>query len=519
MLNAQCSTPIILRSGMNSPMRKILLWVVGIVVLVFVCAAVIVYWFFSGDGLRQAIEQQATSWLGQPVTIARARAGIFPRTSIRLGDIRVGNPVRLTLGDVDVSTDFRELLSRRIQDATVTVSNSRIELPLPSAPPTTPGASDTGTAPSGSGAGSVEIVSVRTIALDDVVLVSRGKEIRVSANAALAGNHLTLRSFSARSGTTTLDTEGEIDLAPSIDARVKVKANKLDVDELLALADAFTPPQQTNRSGRQTAPAKIAARVSAETATAGGIEVRQFATELEVNGDRVALSPLTFQLFGGRYQGSVNAQLGKALSLTIRSRLQDLNVAQLAAFGGAPDTISGTLTGAGTFTGSGVDVAAVLKSARGMGTATILDGAMKRLNLVRTVVLFFGRPAPDTAEASDRFERMDASFSLGNQVLRAEPMSMRSRDADIVGGVTLDISTQALDGMLDLSLSEELSKQAGTDLARFTREGNRVVLPARIGGTMAAPRITIDAAAAAKRGLRNELQRRLKGILGAFDKP
>ena len=93
---------------------------------------------------------------------------------------------------------------------------------------------------------------------------------------------------------------------------------------------------------------------------------------------------------------------------------------------------------------------------------------------------------------------------------------MRSRDADIVGSGTLDVDSQALDGRLDLSLSEELSKQAGTDLVRFTREGNRVVLPARLGGTIASPRVTIDAAAAAKRGLRNEVQRRLKGILGAF---
>ena len=261
-------------------------------------------------------------------------------------------------------------------------------------------ASDRGTgatAPSGSGAGSVEIVSVRTIALDDIVLVSRGKEVRLSAESALAGNRLTLRSFSARSGMTRLDADGEIDLAPSIDARVKVKANKLDVDELLALADAFTPPQQSTGAGRASAPAKIAAKVSAETATAGGVEVRQFATDLEVNGDRVALAPLTFQLFGGRYQGSVNAQLGKALALTIRSRLQDLDVAQLAAFGGSPNSISGTMTGAGTFSGSGADVAGVLRSARGMGTATIADGTIQRLNLVRTVVLFFGRPASDTA--------------------------------------------------------------------------------------------------------------------------
>jgi hypothetical protein len=58
-------------------------------------------------------------------------------------------------------------------------------------------------------------------------------------------------------------------------------------------------------------------------------------------------------------------------------------------------------------------------------------------------------------------------------------------------------------------LSESLSAQAGTDLYRYTREGNRVVLPALIGGTLEAPRVSIDAGAAIRRGLGNELQRRL----------
>lgn len=496
-------------------MRRILLVVAGALVVVVLVAAALVLWLFSGDGLRLAIEQQATAWLGQPVKIGRARAGIFPRTVIRLRDVRVGDPVRVALAEVDVSTDFRELLSRRIQDADVTIANSRVELPLPFTVPS----GDGDAAPKASGESTesgVQIVSIRSIALDDVVLVSRGKEVRASAESSLVGNRLTLRQFVARSGTTTLNADGEIDLAPTVNARLKAKANKLDVDELLALADAFTPAQRSKQAGRPSAPVKIAAHISAETATAGGVEVRQFATDLDVNGDRVALSPLTFQLFGGRYGGAVNAQLGKAMTLTITSRIEGMDVAQLAAFGGSPDTISGTLTGAGTFSGSGADIAAVLESARGNGTATIANGEIRRLNLIRTIVLFFGRPAPDTAAGSDHFERIDANFSLANQIVRADALSMRSRDADIVGSGTLNVETKAMDGAFDLSLSEELSKQAGTDLARFTREGNRIVLPANIGGTLAAPRLSIDAAAAARRGLQNEVQRRLKGILGGL---
>jgi len=43
-----------------------------------------------------------------------------------------------------------------------------------------------------------------------------------------------------------------------------------------------------------------------------------------------------------------------------------------------------------------------------------------------------------------------------------------------------------------------------------------VLLPAVIGGTLDAPSLTIDAGAAVRRGLRNEVQRRLKDILGTL---
>jgi len=134
-------------------------------------------------------------------------------------------------------------------------------------------------------------------------------------------------------------------------------------------------------------------------------------------------------------------------------------------------------------------------------------------------VLFFGRPASEAGASSDHFDRIDASFALIHQVLAASALSLHSPDLDLVGQGTLTVPTKALDGNMDLSLSEALSAQAGTDLARFTREDNRVVLPAVVSGTLDAPRVTIDAGAAVRRGLRNEVQRRLKDILGGLVPP
>src|ERR1043166_1347883 len=286
------------------------------------------YWFLSGDGIRSALEQQASTWLGQPVGIGGARAQFFPRLAIHLSDVRAGNPAQVTFGSVDVSTDLRALLDRRIEDAEVVISRSRIQLPLTLALPDS--GSPAPTANDGSTSRAIQLTSVRTIALRDVQVVSRGREIVVSAESSLNGDRLQLASFTAKSGATSLNASGVVQLAPRIDARLRVTANQLDVDELLSLASAFTPPASAASTATRTRasggpPPRIAARVSSEKAAAGGIEVRQFATDLEVDGESIALSPLTFQLFGGRYQGSVSARLGSSLSATVRARISDLD--------------------------------------------------------------------------------------------------------------------------------------------------------------------------------------------------
>jgi hypothetical protein len=494
-------------------MRRVVLAGLVLVVVLAVLGAGGLYWFLSGDGIRTALERQATAWLGQPVHVAAARVALLPRVAIQLDGVSIGEPVRVTLSEVTVSTGLRALLKRRIADAAVHMRDSRLDLPLPFALPSSgnPGAgTDAGAA--------VTVESIRSISLEDVTIASRGREIRVSAESSLAGSRLELRQFTAESGMTSITAQGMVELEPRMDAVLEVTANRIDLDELLALANAFSgsaPSEPAAARPASTGPRpRIAARVSAERGTIGGVDVSQLAADVQIEGGQVALSPLTFQLFGGRYEGAFTATLEETMAVTIQSRLVSLDVAALAAFGGTADTISGTLSGEGTFSGSGGDLAEVLGNARGNGKAEIVDGTIQRLGLVRTVVLFFGRPAPDAAATTDAFSRMDLQFSLARQLFTADAFSLRSPDADILGTGALAVPTKALSGRFGLMLSEDLSAQAGTNLARYTREGNRVVLPTTLGGTLEDPRLTIDAAAALRRGLRNEVQERLKGLLG-----
>jgi hypothetical protein len=82
--------------------------------------------------------------------------------------------------------------------------------------------------------------------------------------------------------------------------------------------------------------------------------------------------------------------------------------------------------------------------------------------------------------------------------------------------VRLDGSAINLAGQVQLS--DELSKQAGQDLVRYTQEGGRVTLPVAITGSANAPHVMIDVAGMAKRAVTNraqeEAQKALKKGLG-----
>ena len=111
-------------------LRRLLLITVSVVLILIIVAAGAAYWFFSRDGFRRALETQASAWLGHPVRIGAAHAQFLPRLAIQLEDIRVGEPAQLTLAEVDLAADLRPLLARRIENADVLVSDSRIDMPL-----------------------------------------------------------------------------------------------------------------------------------------------------------------------------------------------------------------------------------------------------------------------------------------------------------------------------------------------------------------------------------------------------
>jgi hypothetical protein len=105
---------------------------------------------------------------------------------------------------------------------------------------------------------------------------------------------------------------------------------------------------------------------------------------------------------------------------------------------------------------------------------------------------------------------------------RTDDLRLESKDLLLAaaGTVRLDGSDINLTGQVQLS--DELSRQAGRDLVRYTQEGGRVTLPATITGSADAPRVRIDIASMAKRAVTDrateEAQKALKKGLGRLFK-
>jgi hypothetical protein len=175
--------------------------------------------------------------------------------------------------------------------------------------------------------------------------------------------------------------------------------------------------------------------------------------------------------------------------------------------------MSGRLSGSVSATGRGASAEEMLKAARGTSRLTIVDGVIPGLEMVRSIVLAFGRPSGvPPAGSGSAFTRLAGTFSLDDQTLRSNDVTFASRDFDMAGNVAVTMPSGAVTMRADVVLSRELTAQAGTDLRRYAQDDGRVVMPAVIGGTVAKPSITIDMGAALNRAVQNEIQRKLKGL-------
>ncbi len=494
---------------------------------------------FTHDNVRTTIAAQMAEALGQPVTIGTIGTAIYPRITIDLGEVTIGDPSRIRITSLHLGTDFRALLSRRIEHANVRVDGARVALPFPTLGPRTPGTSGTSGTPGTLGTAPVTLVSIDEILLRNIELVSGGHTLVGDIDAVPTSTGVTLRRIALEADKARVEGHGEItNLAGPVGA-LNLKAGEIDVDRLLAFLGEFaagvasggakaSPPQQSPPDG---VAAKLTIALESARAKTGSLILDKLAGKAIVTDQGVTLEPIGFEIFGGRYDGTLAVTMAEhSPSFRGKAAVSGIDMGALSTFAGSGDLITGRLSGTVDLEGTGADLGAAVKSLRGGARVDIANGVVRNLNLVRKVVLATSGRADSTAQAAaqnaggERFTRLGASLAIAGGMARTTDLRFESPDVSLraSGTLALNGSSVAVAGIVQLSPA--LSKQAGRDLYRYTSEDGRVTLPATISGPASNLVVRVDVTDLTKRALRNkateEINRAIERNLGSlFKKP
>jgi hypothetical protein len=490
-------------------MRRKSLIALLVLVALFGGGYYLLQWLLVSDLMRAELERQVSAYLQQPVTIKSARAAIFPRVAIALGDVVIGAQHSIVLGEVRIVAGLRPLLSRRVEQAELRVSKGRLSLPLPFT--LTPDISPAVSQP----VPALALTSIDSIQLRDITLASGGQEWLVDADCAVAGDRLDVSALTASGPTTRLHAKGTLTSISRMRGTFTAQGEPLGVDELLAFGGGLSAPATGSGSARAPTPINLVVALTAPAGRLAGYDFRGLTTTAAITPAGVALAPLSVSSFGGTFSGRLDVSTARSIpSMKLAGRVESLDVVTLLEAAGSQGGVTGTLGGTVALAASGTETQALLRTARGSVAATIVNGTMPRLDLVRPIVLAFGKPsgAPPAGSGST-FTRLGGDFALSEGTITSDDLTMASRDFDLAGRGTVHLGSGALAARANVVLSAELTSQAGVDLRRYAQEDGRVVVPATIDGTLQQPAVSLDVAAAARRALSNELERRTRSLL------
>lgn len=523
-------------------MRKVLL---SLVVVVLVGGIALFFWaraVFTQDSVRSALAAQLSQALGQPVAVGSIAAAVYPRVTVTLGDVTIGQPAGISIATLHVGTDFRALLSRRIEHASARVDGARISLPLLPL-----GSASPAPAPSGPpGAPPVTLVSIDEIVLSNVEVASTGHTLRGDVEIVPeSSGGFTVRKLSLAADDARFEATGHIADVSRPAGELSITAGELNLDRLLGFLGEMSGAAGGRSTNRPAQPGSLEpdlrVGITATRATLAGVALDAVSANAHVTARWLTLQLVAFGTFGGKYEGALSLLTGTTgpPRFLIKGSLTNIDVPAVTRFAGSQsDPITGRLAAQLELAGAGTDVSAALSALRGTARVVLRDGIVRNLGLVRAIVVatsmrgasstIAGASAAASKEAAtardEPFRTLSATLSIAGMEATTNDLQFVGNDVDIAAHWSLALTGRRVDLDGRVQLSDALTARAGTDLVRYTRENGRVTLPVSVSGPAEALSVSIDAGQLLQRAIRNRAEEEvkktiMKGLGGLFKKP
>lgn len=237
------------------------------------------------------------------------------------------------------------------------------------------------------------------------------------------------------------------------------------------------------------------------------------------NGD-LRLHPVTATLFDGKYNGDVRINAsGDTPVMSVNERVEGVQLAALAKAMFEQDNITGTINGTFELSGRGKDLAAIQGDLDGSIDFELLDGAWEgtdiwyELRRARALLRQETPPEP-TLPARTRFSEVSASGPVKDGVLSNNDLLAELPFMRVTGDGTVDFVAATVDYRMSASVLDKPELMGADVDAAELKDFTKTVIPLRISGSLAAPKIAPDLDKMLKDQAKKEVEKKLKDALG-----
>ncbi|MFN0112832.1 MAG: AsmA family protein [Blastocatellia bacterium] len=279
-----------------------------------------------------------------------------------------------------------------------------------------------------------------------------------------------------------------------------LKANQLNVAELQAAMNSGQGKASTPLRGEgQLAVGKLAL----DTITASNVQGK-----VVMANNVITLSPLSLQMYGGSYQGSVRIdQNGGAPEVALAGKFSGLDINQfLSASSGQASSIYGKADGTVDFHGRN-DAAGMAQSLTGNGVIAINDGKFMSFDLMKQVEVLGKLINLPTGGAGSAFRSLKTNLRFDRGKLTTDALQLVMEDMQVNGDGWLQLGdAPAVSYELLAKLSPALTKRAlpggageggrtpitlgagiNSVVGNFFMDQGGIVLPIKMSGSLKQP--------------------------------
>jgi uncharacterized protein involved in outer membrane biogenesis len=320
--------------------------------------------------------------------------------------------------------------------------------------------------------------------------------------------------------------------------RFDLRGDHLDLDALQAMFAETRPATGTAPSSARASPRVVFAAAKREAGwfsrlsgrgtinfarvTSGSFALAPVSAPVAVAKGILTCDPIEFGLYEGGGRGRLELDLNGAEPVTeFNGLLRNVDVNRLlSAMSDSKDRLHGRLGGRLEVWFAGGDRPRITQSARGQGEVTLVGGRLARMNLSRELGAVAQFAGLRFEQADTPIEDLSTRFEIAEGWVRTQELTLRTPDLALqaAGGFSLtDELAFESTAIFTPEASQRISSQGslgGLAGGFFTDEQGRVVIPFRIRGTFAQPKLSLDAARLAEMQLKRGLGAQPGSALG-----